>query len=263
MTSMHDTLRMDIWVRDPAQPDKHAYIDTDKNENGNEMSLIYKGDKWEMFLKDDDDFSSVLWACNLHLKETCISPCHAHQKVGSDVTNHQPPPDSINQDVASDKLDDANHQPPPDSINQDVASDKLDVAKVVKTARLLCQLDNNLGKAVRAYSEKIVSPYPRVVFQGLFEAAEIATCRKDDYHREAKVISDTTKIKRSTVDVFKEMNNRLKHPDVRCIHKDPSLKDVSNAIENFRPKVTELLLKRVWSAHQAQIDMTATNTPPH
>ena len=223
--SMHSTLRKDIWVRDPARPDKHAYIDTDGN--GNVLSLIDRGDKWEMFLKGDDNFSRrALWACNLHLKDTCISPCPALQKVVKDAANQQP-------------------QTLLGPIKQDVTSDKLDVAEAVKTARLLRPPDDNLGKAIRAYSEKIVSPYPRIVFQGLFEAAEIATCGKDDYRNEAVVISNATKIKQNTVDGFKEMNNRLKHPDVKPDHKDPPLKDISDGIKNFRPKVAELLLKRV------------------
>lgn len=194
------------------------------------LSLIDRGDKLEMVLKGDDDFSCrALWACNLHLKDTCISPCPALQKVVKDVANQQP-------------------QTLLGPIKQDVTSDKLDVAEAVKTARLLRPPDDNLRKAIRAYSEKIVSPYPRIVFQGLFEAAEIATCGKNDRHNEVEVISNATKTNKNTVNGFMKMNNRLKHPDVELSHIDPPLKDVSKNIKYFRPKVAELLLKRVWSA---------------
>ena len=223
---MNSTLRMRVWVRDPAHPDKHAHIDT--NGNGNVLSLINRGDKWEMFLKGDDDFSSVLWACNLHLKEACISTYSALPVVVRHAADQQP-------------------QTPLGRIEQNEVRDKLDASEAVKTARLLCPPDDNLKKAIRAYSEKVVSPYPRIVFQGLFEAAEIATCRKNDRHNEAEVISNATKIKQNTVNGFKEMNNRLKHPDVKPDHKDPSLKDISDGIKDFRPKVAELLLKSVLS----------------
>lgn len=222
-------LQRDVWVRDPAQTTKPAYVDIKGSDE--EFSLVDRGAKWEMFLMGNDDvFRRVLWACNLHLEKACVSTCPTLQKVVADPINTQQPT-------------------PPDISNmQNVVYEKLDTAEVVKTADLLDSLPKgNLRKAIRAYSEKVVSPYPRIVFQGLFEAAEIATCKKlegPDLDREIAGMVGMNGMD-AIVEGFRCKNNRLKHPDTRPTDKDPETQDILNTIVKFRPKVTKLLLKRL------------------